>query len=126
MKSSGLKSLTSPAIWHEKSDASNLVIGPMPDLPAHTASQFLSIPVPRGVTIPKPVTTTLLFISSYSFLRSCSLSKEALRLFRQRLIDIVDSILDCGDLFGILIRNGDVKLLFHCHYQLNLIKGISA
>ena len=60
--SSDLKPFTSPAIREAKGDASNLVMGPIPDLPAHTASQFSLTPIPSGVTIPRPVTTTLLFI----------------------------------------------------------------
>lgn len=32
----------------------------MPDSPLQALSQFLSTPVPRGVTKPSPVTTTLL------------------------------------------------------------------
>jgi hypothetical protein len=65
MKSWGLKSVTSPAIRDAKPEASNFVMFPIPDFPEHTASQFFATPVPRGVTIPNPVTTTRLAILSF-------------------------------------------------------------
>jgi hypothetical protein len=65
MKSWGLKSVTSPAIRDAKPEASNFVMFPIPDFPEHTASQFFVTPVPRGVTIPNPVTTTRLAILSF-------------------------------------------------------------
>ncbi len=49
---------TSPAIWVFIPAASNRVIGPIPELPARQAFQLSSTPIPRGVTAPKPVTTT--------------------------------------------------------------------
>src|SRR5258705_549034 len=58
MKSSGRKSRTSPAIRVGKSLASKRVIGPTPERPSTTACQFLSTPVPSGVTKPTPVTAT--------------------------------------------------------------------
>src|SRR3990167_1836816 len=62
MYSSGLKSGTSPAILTGKVEASNLVIYRMPDLPSIIPFQFFSIPVPRGLIIPTPVTTIRRFI----------------------------------------------------------------
>src|SRR5579872_7051073 len=50
------KSLTSAAIFDLKSVASKRVIGPAPDLPAMSADQNSSTPVPIGVTGPMPVT----------------------------------------------------------------------
>jgi hypothetical protein len=59
IKSSGTNPLTSAAIVVEKSDGSNFVIRPTPDLPARIASQVEPTPIPSGVTAPSPVTTTL-------------------------------------------------------------------
>src|SRR5436309_4530102 len=58
MKRSGSKSRTSPATRAGRAEASKRVIGPMPERPATRLSQFASIPMPSGVTRPRPVTTT--------------------------------------------------------------------
>jgi hypothetical protein len=57
---SGSKFLTSPAMRAENCDASNRVMGPIPLRPAQSASQFASVPMPSGDTMPTPVTTTRL------------------------------------------------------------------
>ena len=64
MKSSGLKSGTSPAILTGKFEASNLVIFLIPDFPSMMPFQFFSMPVPSGLMIPSPVITTRLFKAS--------------------------------------------------------------
>src|SRR5437870_5665655 len=58
MKRSGSKSRTSPATRAGRAEASKRVIGPMPERPATRLSQFASMPMPSGVTRPRPVTTT--------------------------------------------------------------------
>jgi hypothetical protein len=40
-------------------DASNRVMGPIPLFPAMAACHVTSLPMPKGVTSPNPVTTTL-------------------------------------------------------------------
>mgnify|MGYP006187162049 CR=1 FL=1 len=50
--------LTSPAMRHEKFVASNLVIWPMPDLPAKRLAQASATVLPTGLIHPRPVTTT--------------------------------------------------------------------
>ena len=57
------KSLTSPQIFVGRRLESNLVTGPIPDLPSINAFQFSSIETPNGVTNPRPVTTTLGILS---------------------------------------------------------------
>jgi hypothetical protein len=49
---------TSQAMRHFWSLASKRVIGPAPDLPAIRLLQVVSTSQPRGVTRPRPVTTT--------------------------------------------------------------------
>src|SRR3989338_506032 len=58
MYDSTLKPLTSPAIWQEKLDASNLVMRSMPDLPARMLAQDSDTVLPTGLMQPRPVTTT--------------------------------------------------------------------
>jgi hypothetical protein len=47
-----------PAIVQGKPAVSNRVIGPMPLLPASAAAQVSATVLPRGVSMPRPVTTT--------------------------------------------------------------------
>ena len=58
--------MTSPAIRHEKAEASNRVMGPIPLTPLRIASHVGSVPIPNGVTKPTPVTTTLRLKTSLS------------------------------------------------------------
>lgn len=64
--SSGLKSLTSAAIFTGQFVASNNVMGAMPHLPALMAFQSSGADLPIGVTAPMPVITTLLLFIIYS------------------------------------------------------------
>ncbi len=57
-KSPGSKSRASQAMRQACAEASKRVIGPAPDSPASAARQVASQPIPRGPTIPRPVTTT--------------------------------------------------------------------
>ena len=61
---SGAKSFSSPAIFEGKSDTSNRVIRPMPFSPALMRCQESWTLLPRGFTVPRPVTTTLRPIAS--------------------------------------------------------------
>src|SRR5262245_24338282 len=64
IKSSVLKSLTSPAICTGESEVSKVVMRSMPEAPLQIPSQVLRMPVPSGVISPRPVTTTRRFIPS--------------------------------------------------------------
>ena len=65
MYNSGLKFLTSAAIFVSNPFVSNRVSGPMPDFPSQTFSHAVSTPMPVGITNPIPVTTTLLLKTSH-------------------------------------------------------------
>ena len=60
MKRRGSNPLISPAIWDANPVTSNLVIRSIPLVPARSAFQFASVPMPSGDTRPIPVTTTRL------------------------------------------------------------------
>src|SRR4029079_4015038 len=100
---SGSKSLTSPAIRAEYCDASKRVIGPMPLVPVRRASQFACVPMATGDTSPTPVTTTRLLN------RPPGLLLLAVRL------DVLDGILDAGDLLCVFVGNLDPELFLECH-----------
>ena len=108
MNRSGSKFFTSPAMRAENFDASNLVIGPIPLRPAHSASQFASVPIPNDDTRPTPVTTTRLFTQP-SKLPSALLLGLGVRL------DVPDRLFHAGNFLGILIRNLEVELLLERH-----------
>jgi hypothetical protein len=61
MKSSGLKSTTSPPIRHGNADTSSFVIVRIPLRPLQMLSHADATVLPTGETIPNPVMTTLRF-----------------------------------------------------------------
>ena len=69
---SGSKSRTSPAMVVVKSEASNFVMGPMPDSPARTAAQVRSVSRPSGVMSPMPVIAILRRATCCPALRAAS------------------------------------------------------
>ena len=54
----GSKPFTSPAMREAKREASKRVMGPRPQRPAVSASQFSALPIASGETRPTPVTAT--------------------------------------------------------------------
>ena len=82
-RAAGSKPLTSPPMRTGNAEASNSVIGPMPDRPADSADQKLSRPTPTGLTTPMPVMTT----RSSSFVR-CAASSGERNSFRAERIEI--------------------------------------
>src|SRR4029453_3962236 len=104
---SGSNPLTSPAICELNSAASKCVIGPMPLRPAHSPSQFASVPMPSGDTRPTPVTTTRLLKAPPS---------DWSLLFAVRF-DVLDRFLDARDLLRVLVWNLDAELLLEGHHQ---------
>src|SRR5687767_5225773 len=108
MKAAGSKPLTSPANLVAKSLASNSVIGAIPLLPATSAPQVSSRPMPSGVTRPMPVTTTL---------RALMISPPRLR-GRVRL-DVLDGVLDRADLLGVLVGDLDREGLLEGEHELD-------
>src|SRR5882672_3070581 len=108
----GSKFFTSPAIRLGRSFASKSVIAPTPDLPAMAASHDSLVPIPKGVTRPIPVTTTL---------RSTRCMICDLFLV---LVDEVHRVLDRLDVLGLLIGDLDLEFLFHRHHQLDDVEGV--
>src|SRR3954463_16272281 len=99
-----LKPLTSPANRHARFAASKRVIRSMPLLPASRLDQDSSTVVPTGLTQPRPVTTTR---------RRDDMERSGL-LVRHR---VVDGVLHCRDLLGILVGDLDAELVFQRHHQ---------
>src|SRR4051794_16492590 len=119
---SGSKCCTSPAIRAEYCDASKRVIGPMPLLPASSASQFACVPMPSGDTSPTPVTTTRLLNQP----PRCRAPRPGLLLGLAVRIDVLDGFLDARDLLGVLVGNLDAELLLEGHDQLDGVERVGA
>src|SRR5690554_2475224 len=99
------KPFTSPAICDARPDASNWVMRVMPDSPARIFAQAVSTPIPTGETIPRPVTTTL---------RRDTMDRNRWRsrpLAARVRLDVVDGLLNGGDLLGLLVRDLGFELL---------------
>src|ERR1700719_3449899 len=117
---SGSKPLTSLAIRVANSDASNLVIVPMPLVPALSAVQLTSVPMPSDDTRPMPVMTTRRLLSM--------LLSAPRRLFLGLgvRLDVLDGFLDARDLLGVLVGNLDPELLLEGHHQLDGVERVGA
>src|SRR5262245_4095451 len=89
--------------------ASNFVMGPMPDLPCVSAAQNSSTLLPTGVSAPMPVTTT-------------RRGSTGLRV----VLDVLNSVADRHDLFGVIVRDLDVEVLLQGHDELDGVEGIGA
>src|SRR5947208_7442717 len=92
--------------------ASKRVIGPTPDLPAMAASHDSLVPMPKGVTRPIPVTTTL---------RSTRCMIRDLFLV---LVDEVHRDLDRLHVLGFLVWDLHLEFLFHRHHQHDDVQGV--
>src|SRR3954464_3726528 len=111
---------TSPAMRLGRSFASKRGRRPMPLLPARTACQLGSLPMPRGVTRPIPVTTTL------RSTRCISATPVASRTLFLVLVDEVHRIFDRLDVLGFLVGDLHLEFLLHRHHQLDDVEGIGA
>src|SRR5688572_20062856 len=104
------------------------------------AAHAVSMVLPTGETIPSPVTTTRRRVT---VLPQRKLNEEAWRALAPAghpagapaesgsglgpmLVDVVDCLLDGGDLLGILVGNLSFEFLFERHHQFHRIQRISA
>src|SRR5690348_10962619 len=140
---SSWKSLTAPPNLQGNSLTSKLVIGAMPLTPLTTLDQALSTVLPTGEMMPIPVTTTRRLLKRCSGLSSNGCRRRLLRRRRGAdsaarlpcdrrsglgapVVDVVDRLLDGGDLLGLFVRNLDLELFFQGHHQLDRIQRVSA
>src|SRR6267142_1972752 len=108
---------TSPAIWLDSRDGSKRVMRVMPGFPERALSQACWTVLPIGQTTPSPVTTTLRRVTQVPL------------GFRSRLgvrLDVVDGLLDGGDLLGFLVGNLGLELLLERHHQLDGVERVRA
>src|SRR5216110_3001099 len=107
------KFFTSPAIWLDRRDGSKRV---MPVFPASAFAQASATPLPMGQTMPRPVTTTRRRFMFSTFWESSGLGVG---------LDVVDGLLDGGDLLGFLVRDLGLELFLERHDQLDGVERIS-
>src|SRR5258708_5334465 len=125
MYCSGLNPFTSPAMRLGSSFASKWVMRPIPLLPETHACQAASVPIPMGVTKPRPVTTTLLSTRCMRKL-SASFAPRFRAELLLVLVDEADRILDGLDVLRLLVGDLDLELLFHRHDQLDDVERVRA
>src|SRR3990170_2008410 len=144
MYGAGSKSGTSPAMRTGKFVMSKRVICLMPERPSSAPFQDFSTPVPRGLTIPTPVTATLL-ISPFS-LSQIKSAEEAGRtpcppadsffakqlhgretlLLAGLLLYVLGRVLYGLYLLGVLVRYLYAELLLESHDHLDGIERVGA
>src|SRR5215212_4609054 len=104
----------------ENCAASKWVIAPIPLRPAQSASQFASVPMPSGDTMPTPVTTTRLLKeppdlpASPEGLDYGPGLPAGLLLFAVGL-DVLDRFLHARDLLRVVVGDLDPELFFESH-----------
>src|SRR5512139_1908684 len=107
----------------------------MPLRPLRIPSQTDATELPSGETMPSPVTTTLRFVK----LRPLGLGGLGMRCDRPpwrcriersglaaALVDVVDRLLDGGDLLGVLVRDLRLELFLERHHELDGIERVGA
>src|SRR6266540_362809 len=136
---------TSPAMRVGYVEASNSVIGPIPLLPATSADQDSSTPIPTGETSPRPVTTTRRLLIGSPLRGTDIRGGEAPRprprtaratrprtrgpgALRLLLVgrDVRHRVLDGLDVLRLLVRDLDLELLLHRHHELDDVEGVRA
>src|SRR3954463_14614846 len=113
IQSAELKPFTSAAMRVGSIDASNFVMGPTPLTPRVRFSQAWATVLPTGETTPSPVTTTRRFdmLGARRKRYGARRREKAPRgLLLDVALDVVDGLLDVGDLFRFLV--GDLALEF--------------
>src|SRR5258708_24442038 len=121
IQSAEVKPFTSAAMRVGRSEASNFVIGPTPLRPLRRLSQAWGTPMPTGDTIPRPVTTTLRFD-----MRVSPPERGRLALLLGVALDVIDGLLDVGDLLRFLVGDLALELFLDGHHELDVVEGIGA
>src|SRR5690349_1599119 len=111
---------TSPAILQGRSDTSQHCTPRMPDSALIRRRQTSPTPTPRGVTSPRPVTTTrrIRCVTTGGGDRSASISGI--------LLDEGDRVLHGQDLLGGIVGNLAAEFLLERHDQLDRIEAVRA
>src|SRR5579862_650628 len=128
IQSAELNPFTSAAKRVVSCDAWNLVMGATPLTPFVRLSQAAAMPIPTGETIPSPVTTTLRFDMVFGAARSRIYTRDApaMGLLLDVSLDVIDRLLDVGDLLSVLVGDLALELFLECHHELYVIEGIRA
>src|SRR5262245_14887856 len=105
---------TRQAICAGRSPTSKSVIRTPPLLPASRRDQVVDTPLPSGVTMPMPVTTTRRIELTRGLNSGGALLQEA------------DGVADRQDRLGCIVGDLDAEFLFEGHHELNRIEAVRA
>src|SRR5262245_53906895 len=119
----GSKPRTSPAMRVANCDASNFVMLSMPLVPAASAAQFSSVPMPSDDTRPMPVTTTRRLLPILWFTPR---PIPRLLLALGVRFDVLDGFLDASDLLRVFVGDLEAELLLERHDELDGVERIGA
>src|SRR3954463_5745362 len=125
-------------------EASKRVMGPMPERAARMASHALARPMPTGAMMPSTVTTTRRRLmvgrkgigataewggcGTRSFCRRAACGRGGRPILHrpaqrgsllQVRADVIDRLLDCRDLLGVVVWNLGFEFLFQRHHELD-------
>src|SRR6218665_2980116 len=100
---------------HEKFVASNLVMWPMPDLPAKRLAQASATVLPTGLMQPRPVTTTRRRLMRSNLILIARCAQKGLALLVG--VGVVDGVLHRRDLFSVFIGDFDAEFIFQGHHH---------
>src|SRR3712207_2646978 len=119
---------TWPAILAGRSFGSKNRMAEMPLSPAISRGQTWPTPTPSGQAMPMPVTTTRRGAAlCANTLAASVLSRSLLRRSGGLLaFDVVDRVLDRGDLLGGVVRDLHAERLLERHHQLHRVQAVGA
>ena len=81
-------------------------------------SHAVETPVPVGETMPRPVTTTLRFVTCTPEVRNDARGGESLGV----VVDVVDGLLDGRDLLGLFVRDVAFEFFFERHHEFHRVE----
>src|SRR6516162_8229630 len=111
-------SRTAPPKRVGKAETSKRVTGAMPLSPRRMASHADWTVLPTGDTRPRPVMTTRRLLTR--FLQRPEEGSGLAATF----VDVIDSLMDGGDLLGVLVGDLDLEFLFQSHDELDCVERI--
>src|ERR687893_2948575 len=107
------------AILQARSETSKASTFAAPLVPARSRFQVTSVPQPSGVTMPRPVTTTLRIAISSMRERGCASSRSG-----RALLEELDGFADGDDGFRGVVGDLHIEFLLERHHELDGVEAV--